>query len=111
VINGKTSAVGSITSPKLTGGCGTLSLNYGYAFSESNGVDFKVEILQGGVVVQSYQVKDASIAKLAAGQWSQAVNVAGEFQIVITNNHPTNNASSNKDRYTIWNISWTGKAN
>ncbi len=111
VMNGKTAAVGSITSPKLTGGCGTLSLNYGYAFKESNGVDFKVEILQGGAVVQSYQVKDASLAQLTAGKWSQAVNVAGEFQIVITNNHPSNNASSNKDRYTIWNISWTGKAN
>lgn len=110
VINGKTSAVGSITSPVLTTGCGTLSLNYGGAFSEGKGISFKIEIMQNGAAVQTYEVKEASYTKFKAHEWSQEINVAGEFQIVITNNHPSNN-TGNKDRYTIWNIEWTGFAN
>ncbi len=105
-MNGKTSAVGKITSPVLPNGCGTLSLNYGYCFSEANGVSFKVEIMQNGSAVQSYDVVDKSLAKLAKGSWSQEVNVTGDFQIVITNNSPSA-STSNKDRYTIFNIAWT----
>lgn len=110
VINGKTTAVGSITSPVLTTGCGTLSLNYGGAFSEGKGISFKIEIMQNGAAVQTYEVKEASYTKFKVHEWSQEINVAGEFQIVITNNHPSNN-TGNKDRYTIWNIEWTGFAN
>lgn len=43
-INGKTSAKGTITSPTLAGGCGTLSLKYACTYSESKGVSFKVTI-------------------------------------------------------------------
>ena len=107
VINGKTSAVGSITSPVLNGGCGSLSFDYGYAFSESKGVDFKVEIKQNDAVVKTFEVKDAAATKLKKYTFSENVGVSGDFQIVITNNCPSN-SSSNKDRYTIFNISWTG---
>ncbi len=110
VINGKTTAVGVITSPTLTGGCGTLSLDYGYAFSESNGIDFKVEIKQGGATVQSYNVvvAKADAVKFQKYTFSQVVDLTGDFQIVITNNSPSN-STSNKDRYTIFNVKWTGK--
>lgn len=110
-INGKTSAKGSIESPTLVTGCGTLKLNYCYGYSESNGVDFQVTIMQNGASVQTYQVKNTTVAQGTAVEWSQEINVAGEFQIVITNNSPSNNSSKNKDRYTIWNIEWTGFAN
>ena len=109
-INGKTSAKGSIESPILVTGCGTLKLNYCYGYSESNGVDFQVTIMQNGASVQTYQVKNTTVAQGTAVEWSQEINVAGEFQIVITNNSPSN-SSKNKDRYTIWNIEWTGFAN
>ncbi|MDO4758920.1 MAG: BACON domain-containing protein [Rikenellaceae bacterium] len=108
VMNGKTSAVGKITSPTLTGGCGTLSFNYGYAFSESKGVSFKVEIMQNGSVVKSFEVNNTSAAKLEKCTFSEAVDVAGDFQLVFTNNSPSK-STSNKDRYTIFNIQWTGK--
>lgn len=110
-MNGKTSAKGTITSPTLTTGCGTLKFNYGFPFTESQGIDFKVEIKQNGAVVKTFQVKNASATKLKAYAFEEEVNVAGEFQIVFTNNSPSNNSSSNKDRYTIWGIEWTGYNN
>lgn len=110
-MNGKTSAKGTITSPTLTTGCGTLSLNYGHAFSESNGVDFTITIKQNGTTVQTYKVDVNSITQKKAYTWEQEVNVAGDFVIEITNNCPSNNSSSNKDRVSIWNIVWTGYGN
>ena len=45
VMNGKTTAVGSITSPTITGGCGTLSFNYAYVFNENNGANFTIKLV------------------------------------------------------------------
>lgn len=105
-INGKKSAKGTITSPTLTGGCGTLSLKYAYTYSEKNGVSFNVAIKQGGVVVQQFDVVNKSAIKGSIYTWTQDVNVQGDFVIYITNNSPTN-SSSNADRFSIWNIKWT----
>lgn len=105
-INGKTSAKGTITSPTLTGGCGTLSLKYAYTYSEKNGVSFNVAIKQGGAVVQQFDVVNKSATKGSIYTWEQDVNVQGDFVIYITNNSPTNK-DSNADRFSIWNIKWT----
>lgn len=105
-INGKTSAKGTITSPTLTGGCGTLSLKYAYTYSEKNGVSFNVAIKQGGVVVRQFDVVNKSATKGSIYTWEQDVNVQGDFVIYITNNSPTNK-DSNADRFSIWNIEWT----
>ena len=107
VINGKTSAKGTITSPTLTTGCGTLSLNYGYVFSEGKAAKFKVEIKQNGAVVETYTVTGPNTTKFKVNTWTQEVNVAGDFQIVITNLCPSN-STSNKDRTAIWDVIWTG---
>ena len=109
-MNGKTSAKGKIVSPTLTTGCGKLSLKYGHAFSESNGVDFTITIKQNGNAVQTYKVDVNSITQKKAYTWEQDVNVAGDFVIEITNNSPSN-STSNKDRVSIWDIEWTGYAN
>ena len=106
VINGKTSAVGSITSPTLTGGCGTLTINYAYQFSENKGVSFHVAIMQNGSVVKEYDVIDATLAKETAAVSATEINVGGDFSIVITNNSPSA-STKNKDRYAIWGITWT----
>ena len=107
VINGKTAAVGKITSPVITTGCGTLQFTYGMAFTEKNGYNFTVNIMQNGEVVKSFDVVNADNTKFAKYTFSEEVNVAGDFQIVITNNCPSANADSNKDRYSIWDIMWT----
>ncbi len=110
-MNGKTASVGKITSPTISGGIGKLTFKYGFAYSESNGISFKVEIMQNGSVVKTLNVtKSASeCAKLTAYDFSADVDVAGDFQIVFTNLCPSNNASQNKDRYAVWNVNWTNK--
>ena len=107
VINGRTSQVGKITSPIISTGCGTLTFNYGIAFSEKNGYDFNVDIVQNGEVVKTFNVVNADNTKFGKFTFSEEVNVAGDFQIVITNNCPSANSESNKDRYSIWDIMWT----
>ena len=106
VINGKTSAVGKITSPVITTGCGTLIFNYGMTFTEANGYDFDVDIVQNGEVVKTFNVVNADNTKFGKYTFEEEVNVAGEFQIVITNNCPSA-STSNKDRYSIWDVMWT----
>lgn len=105
-INGKTSAQGTITSPTLAGGCGTLSLKYAYTYKESKGVSFKVTIKQAGKEDKSYDVVNSSASQGTIYEWEQDVNVQGDFEIYITNNSPSN-STSNKDRFSIWNIEWT----
>jgi hypothetical protein len=109
VMNGKTTQVGKITSPVITTGCGTLTFNYGMAFSEANGFDFNVDIIQNGAVVKTFNVVNADNTKFAKHTFTEEVTVAGEFQIVITNNCPSQNSSSNKDRVSIWDVMWTAQ--
>ena len=108
-MNGKTSAVGTITSPTLTDGCGTLSFSYGLPFSDTM-IKFKVDIMQNGTVVKTFTVNPSSVAKLTAYTCDEAINVSGDFQIVFTNLSPSN-STSNKDRTAIWDVEWTGYSN
>ena len=107
-INGKTTASGVLESPELTGGCGTLSFNYGNMFSEANGVSFKVEVIQNGSVVKelTFTKDNASVPKLTKLEGSLEVNVSGTFKLKFTNLSPTN-STSNKDRVSLWNMTWT----
>jgi hypothetical protein len=107
-INGKTTASGVLESPELTGGCGTLSFNYGNMFSEANGVSFKVEVIQNGSVVKelTFTKDNASVPKLTKLEGSLEVNVSGTFKLRFTNLSPTN-STSNKDRVSLWNMTWT----
>lgn len=105
-MNGKTSAVGSITSPTLTTGCGTLTFNYGLPFGDTK-IMFRVDIMQNGSVVKTFTINNASATKLTKYSHSEAINVSGDFQIVFTNLSPSN-STSNKDRTAIWDVEWTG---
>ena len=108
-MNGKTSGVGSITSPTLTTGCGTLNFNYGLPFSD-NKIKFRVDIIQDGAVVKTFTVENSSAAKYTLYSHEEVINVAGDFQIVFTNLCPSN-STSNKDRTAIWDVEWTGYNN
>ena len=105
-INGKTSTVGSILSPELTGGCGTLTFNYGHAFQEANGVDLSVHVITNNEVVL-YDVKESSVPQKTALTFSGEIGISGTFRIRITNNCPSKSADKNKDRVSIWNLTWT----
>ena len=107
-MNGKTSAVGSIESPELSGGCGTLSFDFAHIFSDKNGMDFNIEVIQGGAVVKTINVKktaDESV-KMTKLHFSEEVNVSGSFKLKFTNNCPSK-TDGNKDRVSIWNLTWT----
>ena len=112
VINGKTSAPGSIVSPTLAGGIKSLSFNYGHPFSEKNGVNITITIKKGGEVVAT---KDVVIAAAEVAQytaysytWTLDAAVDGEFTIEIANNSPTQ-STGNKDRLAVWNLTWENK--
>lgn len=108
-LNGKTTAVGVVKSPVLTGGCGEIRFNYGHAFAESKGVDLKIEIKQGGSVVKTLSLKkaNADVVRMTKYEFVGTVNVAGDFEVVITNNSPSQDAKTNKDCVSIWNLTWT----
>lgn len=109
VINGKTTAVGSITSPDLTGGCGTLSLSYGNVFAENNGVSFKIQVknLTDEVLYETIVTKaNSEVTKGETYNFTADVNQAGDFKIHIQNLSPSHN-TSNKDRLAISCIEWT----
>ena len=106
VINGKTSTVGTITSPILSGGCGNLSLNYGLPYADTK-IKFRIDILQNDVKVFSTIIENLNTIQFVKYTWSDDVNVSGDFQIVITNLCPSNDSTSNKDRVAIWDIIWT----
>ena len=107
-INGKTSASGVLESPEITGGCGVLSFNYGRMFTDNNGVSFKVEVIQSGSTVKTLTfTKDgASVPLKTKLAGSIEVNVSGNFKLKFTNLCPSN-STSNKDRVSIWNLTWT----
>ncbi len=105
-MNGKTTAVGTLTSPTLTGGIGTLTFGYGYNYSEKNGISIKVSILQNGVEVASTDVVNSSAKQNTANEAILDFNISGDFVIKFTNNSPSN-STSNKDRFSLWSITWT----
>lgn len=109
-INGKTAAVGTIQSPVIVGGCGTLSFSYAAGFSESNGISFKVEVFQDDAVVKAFDVVKTDSVIDTVYDHEEDINVTGNFSLKFTNNSPSNNSEKNKDRYSIWNITWTSKA-
>lgn len=109
-INGKTSASGVITSPVLEGGIASLKLRYGHLVAnETNGVSFRVDIKQDEEVVKTYTItkpNDQVVRDEVYTEMISDVNVAGTFQIVITNLCPSQ-STSNKDRVAIGRLCWT----
>ena len=107
-INGKTSAVGTITSPVLNGGIGSIKIRYANTYSESKGVSFKLEIKQEGAVVKEYTITKADVVQNTVyTETIENINVAGDFVMVFTNLSPSNSIS-NKDRVSIGRLCWTG---
>ena len=107
-MNGKTSAVGTIESPEIAGGCGKLEFDFAHIFSDKNGMDFDIEVIQNGAVVKTINVKKTSseAAKMTKLHFSEEVNVSGTFKLKFTNNCPSA-TDGNKDRVSIWNLTWT----
>lgn len=104
-MNGKTTAVGKITSPVLTGGIKDLTFKYGLPFADTK-IDFTVTVYgTDGEVVATEKVAPESVEKGVAYDFSMEVNYSDDFRIEIMNNSPSE-STSNKDRTAIWNLTW-----
>lgn len=107
-LNGKAGSLGTLTSPTLTGGITQLTFNYGFAFTES-ACAFTVTVSDtAGNVIKTDTVDLDSIEKMKAYSYTLDLDYTGDFVITITNNGKTG-ATGNKDRVSIWNLTWTSK--
>lgn len=106
-LNGKTGANGTLTSPTISGGIGTLSFDYCLPYSD-NQCKLTINIKQNGTVVASDVLQETGLSKLTKYTYSHAFDVSGNFVIEIINDGPSN-STSNKDRTAIWNLNWTSK--
>lgn len=105
VLNGKTTAVGTLTSPTLNGGVGEVAIKCVYPNSESKGMKFTLNIKQNDAVVKTQTFTSAS--NTTAEFTSEAFNIAGDFVIEIKAGSPSN-STKNKDRLGIYELTWTG---
>lgn len=113
VLNGKTSAVGTLTSPTLSNGLSSISFDYTNTYSESKGVDLQISIKQNGAVVATKQLDNNSVTQKTVYTYTwnladEGVDIVGDYTIEIKNNSPSK-STSNKDRVSIWNISCVSK--
>ncbi len=106
-INGKTSALGSITSSTVTGGIGKLAFNYGFPFSDNQ---FKITVTvykaSDNSILFNQVIEKTGLEKETVYSEILDINTAEDVIIEITNNSLTG-TDKNKDRLGIWNLCWT----
>lgn len=108
ILNGKNSAVGTLTSSVISGGVSKVSFNYGYAFSENGNVKATVSIkdAEGNVIATTtLEASGVSTFEVCEFVWELDTVVEGDFVLEIVNGCPSN-SSKNKDRLSIWNLGW-----
>ena len=103
-LNGKTTAVGTLVSPVLHGGMNRLCFNYGAAFTDTV-LSFRVDVKQDGEVVKTWTVTNEDVTKWEVYPFDETCSIDGDFTIEFTNLCPSN-ATNNKNRVSIWNITW-----
>lgn len=109
-LNGKTTAIGKLTSCTLSNGIKKLSFNYTHLFSDTKfSLTINIKDAEGNVVATKNLDWTAAGAddKYTVDEfvWELETPVQGDFVIEIVNNCPSN-STSNKDRATIWNLTW-----
>ena len=97
-----------MVSPTLNGGISKISFNCSNVFSEANGISLKLTITaEDGTVIET-EVAFANDVASALCEFEYVLDtpIQGNFTIRIENNGPSN-ATKNKDRCAIWNLTWT----
>ncbi len=105
-LRARSTVIGTLTSPILNGGCGSLSLSFArYAATSKTGTSFIIDIKdESGNILTSQTYENAETVKYTINDVSYDINVSGAFQIVIT---AVCFNSTNSD-VAFTNISWTG---
>lgn len=111
-LNASSSYLGTLTSPVLSGGCGTLTITWARA-STKLGNQFVVEIQNAdGTVLKSETHVDAEAAQHEIKVTPFEMNVAGDFVVVIHNqNYEANDNSTGtmvNDTMFVIDVDWTG---
>ena len=104
--------IGTLTSPTLSGGCGTLTITWARASVEL-GSQFVVEIQStDGTVLKSETHVEAEAAQHVINVTPFEMNVAGDFVVVIRNqNYEANDRSTGTlvaDTMFVIDVDWTG---
>ncbi len=111
-LNGKTSAVGTLTSPVLTGGISKLTINYTKMFTDTKlSVTVTITDANGNKythIIEAELSKDEKYV-VYTDEWVLDTPITGDFTIEIVNNCPSK-STSNKDRFTILSLVWEGAA-
>lgn len=107
----KLSIDGTLTSPVLSGGCGTLTITWSRA-STKVGSQYLVEIKNSeGTVLKSETHVEAEAAQHVVKVSTFNMNVAGDFVVVITNqNYEANDTQTSdaSDTMFVIDVDWTG---
>ncbi len=102
---------GTLTSPVLSGGCGTLTITWSRA-STKVGSQYLVEIKNSeGAVLKSETHVEAEAAQHVINVSTFNMNVAGDFVVVITNqNYEANDTQTSdaSDTMFVIDVDWTG---
>ena len=109
-LNGKVSAVGTLTSPTLTGGLTKITMDYTKMFTDTKlSVTITVTDLATGTtythVVENLDLPSTEKYQVYTAEWVLETPIEGDFTIVVTNNCPSQ-ATGNKDRITILSLEW-----
>ena len=108
-LNGRKNKIGTLSSPKISGGCGRLMFKTGLPYS-SDKLSLKIEVKDGnGEIKKEFVFTPDSPAQKTVYTFDEEVNVSGEFSIHITNLCPSQK-TSNKDRTAIYDLKWTNYA-
>lgn len=109
VIAARASKNGTLTSPVLSGGCGTVTIDYARAMTKT-GSSFTIEIKSsdGTKVLKTDSHADETLAQWQRSKLDFTFNVAGDFIIVVTGNKCSNTSNTTNDDFTIIDLSWTG---
>lgn len=114
-LSGKISSPGTLTSPTIEGGCGTLTFIYGTTIAPAllkEGLKFKVEVMsEDGTIVNTSEIIRAKADITMKTEYTEKidVNCAGKFTIVFTNLCPQQlDSRDNLDMFVITSVSWTG---
>ena len=108
VLAARSTQTGTLTSPILSGGCGTVSIDY-YRAMIKTGSNFTIELKSsdGTTVLKTDSHVDETLAQYSRNKLDFEFNVPGDFVIVITANKCSNTGTTNDD-FGILSLSWTG---
>lgn len=113
-LSGSTSKIGSLTSPSLEGGCGSLTIRYGgHVSSSTHKIKFRVDVMNAsGKIIKTQTIgeNDGSYEMKKVYESNIDVSYAGNFSMVLTNLCPSGGslAAGPKDAVTLLSIAWTG---